>query len=107
MLAFISVVWVAVAALQLRPSAGSSVWETPEDLSMPAESDHEHSKDHPHDLTDVYRYVPKTNSENHCPSDSPDPAAVSAMYAPHRQAAATAMGASPGDAIVLFGGDLE
>lgn len=101
---------LCVSAL-LQQVVASSVWEAPQDLSLKTAAEHhEHSKEHRHNLTDVPFYKAVTRPQGgyiSCPDVQPDPDAVAGMYAPHRAAAVSAMGAAPGDAVVLFGGDLE
>jgi Xaa-Pro dipeptidase len=95
----------ATAAL-LGPVGGSSIWEAPKEPSQEHQEHHEHTKASPHDLTGVSHYSLGAGAAG-CPRGGPDKQRTAAMYAPHRVAAAANMGAKPGDAVVVFGGDLE
>lgn len=92
------------------PGLCSNVWEAPEDMSLAQAEHHDHSKANPHNLSSVPRFTPinKMNSgESSCHGMPPDQQLINSMYAPHRTAAVASMGAAAGDAVVLFGGDLE
>jgi Xaa-Pro aminopeptidase len=95
---------LCITALSLNV-LGSSIWDQPEFLEI-QNSHHEHTQDSRHSVGDTTKYT-ATIDQSSCPKSNVDSSKLSDMYETHRQKAVIAMGASPGDAVVLFGGDLE
>mmetsp|Transcript_4794 Transcript_4794/g.7294 ORF Transcript_4794/g.7294 Transcript_4794/m.7294 type:complete len:538 (-) Transcript_4794:151-1764(-) len=104
-------IFLSISALLICGlSTGSVIWTPPELLDINTDKHiqtHIHTKSQSLNLSSITPFIPTSKEISQCPDTRPNDDSVEGMYSAHRVKAVTAIGAKPGDVLVLFGGELE